>query len=247
MTWNAKSLGLLLFIPFLFPMPCGANDQKADHRVTLMTDFSYRAGKGDSREVSRALALYGAKIKAVHLSAKYLMHKGLLEHYGKRQNEIFCLAVNNIEGSILDEKFSGKDAAYYVKIQTEAKSTDFIQAEIRDLELEKAEFNFSYDEEMEQFVSKTINPGEELSRAYRYIRQGHWRIAIIYLNHLSKKYPHWSDLYLAKAIGYYCIHDNVRMTKALKIACSLGNQEACDDLLSLGNHGDNPFKLNAPK
>jgi hypothetical protein len=241
---NIKWLFLFLCIPFLFAIPCMAGDHVADDSVLRITEFTYRAGKGDSREISRALALFGAKMKAVRLSAKYLMHKGILKHYGKRQNEIFCLAASTLEETIIGEKFSEKNAAYFVRIRTEARSTDFIQAEIRDLELEKAESRFSYDEEMEQPVSKTIDPGEELSRAYRYIRQGHWRIAVIYLDHLSKKYPHWSDVHMAKAIGFYCLHDETRMAEALKKACSLGSREACDDLVSLVKDDGKPLKLN---
>ena len=33
------------------------------------------------------MALFGAENKAVVLAAKYLIHKGLLEHYGKKQGE----------------------------------------------------------------------------------------------------------------------------------------------------------------
>lgn len=244
MITGLKWLFLLLSVSSLFAAPCAASDHTADDGVVRITEFTYHAGKGDSREISRSLALFGARIKAVRISAKYLMHKGILRHYGTRQNEIFCLATNTLKETIIAERFSEKGAAYFVKIQTEAKSTDFIQAEIRDLELEKAEARFSYDEEMEQFVSKTVNPGEELSRAYRYIRQGNWRIAVIYLDHLSKKYPYWSELYMAKAIGYYCLHDGTRMAESLRIACSLGSQEACDDLVSLAKDPENPLKLN---
>ncbi len=83
---------------------------------------------------------------------------------------------------------------------------------------------------MEQYVNKTIEPGKEISRAYRYIRKKERRIAIIYLNHLQKKYPNWSELYLAKAIGFYISNDIEGMMSALQMSCNLGNKEACDDL-----------------
>ena len=95
------------------------------------------------------------------------------------------------------------------------------------------EIGFSFQEEMAQHVDTVIDPARELSRAYRYIRKRHWRIAIIYLDHLDKKYPNWGEIFLAKAIAFYGIHDIERMMDALKTSCHLGNQEACEDLESL--------------
>ena len=88
---------------------------------------------------------------------------------------------------------------------------------------------------MEQHVLKTIAPSQELSRAYRYIRRGKWRIAIIYLNHLERKYPNWGEVYLAKAIAFYGIHNIDKMIAALKAACLFGSEEACKDLQCLSN------------
>ncbi|MFC1858259.1 hypothetical protein ACFL9U_09570 [Thermodesulfobacteriota bacterium] len=239
---NIKATSLLLLIILLFPRPGMSFDKDRNSKLYLITDFSYNIGKGDSKETSQALALFGAKSKAVALSAKYLTHKGLLEHYGKKQGEIFCLAVNEIEVSIIEEKFHKKRAVYYVKIKTKMSSTDFIQAEIKNLELEKAELKFSYAEQMEQYVSQDVAPGRELSRAYRYIRKGQWRIAIIYLDHLEKKYPNWGDIFFAKAIGFYSSHQTSAMIDALKAACSFNHQEACSDLQSLSQAPDEDFK-----
>ena len=186
MEFNIKRMGLFLLIIVLYSTPCMSDDDHRDDTITLITDFTYNMRKGDSKEISKALALYGAKSKAVLLSAKYLTHKGLLEHYGNKQKEIFCLATDEIEVSIIDEKYNEKTSAYYVKIKTEVRSTDFIQAEIKNLEMEKKEWKLSYSEEMGQYVSQTIDPGQELSRAYRHIRKRQWRIAVIYLNHLGK-------------------------------------------------------------
>jgi hypothetical protein len=87
--------------------------------------------------------------------------------------------------------------------------------------------HFSLQEEMEPVVSSTIAPARELSRAYRYIRKHHWRMAIIYLDHLEKKYPHWGTLFLAKAMAYLGMHETDRAISALSSACYLGDQEAC--------------------
>lgn len=232
---------LLLIIFFSTLSPCLADDQNQYDTVALVSEFNYPIGKGDSKEKSRALALFGAKLEAVVFSAKYLTHKGLLEHYGKKQNEIFCLTTREIDTEIIDEKNQGTNKTYYVRIKTEIKSTDFIKAEIKDLELEKNELKFSYAEEMRQYVAEAIDPGVELSRAYRYIRKGQWRLAIIYLDHLGKKYPNWGEVYLAKALGFYGQDDIEKMKDALKTACALDNQEACNDFKSITRSQEKDF------
>ncbi len=232
MSFSLKQVNLLLLTIIIATIPCSATEQKRLDTIKVITDFTYRMGAEDSKEKYRALALFGAKLKAVDLAAKYLTHKGLLQHYEKKQSEIFCLTTREITVSIIDEKRNQKINSYYVKINSEVTSLDFIKAQIKDLELEKKESGFSYTQEMEQPVSKIIDPGEELSRAYRYIRKEQWRIAIIYLDHLEKKYPSWGDVFLAKAIAFYGMDAMDEMADALKAACSLNNQEACNELLS---------------
>ena len=236
MSLSLRRISLVLLLFIVSTRPCGADDQKREDTIKVITDYTYRVGDEDSKEKSRALALFGAKLKAVHLAAKYLTHKGVLEHYEKKQSEIFCLTTNEIQVSIIDEKFQKNINSYYVKIQSEVTSIDFIKAQVKDAQLEKNESSFSYSKEMEQPVSKKVDPGEELSRAYRYIRKEQWRISIIYLDHLEKKYPNWGDVFLAKAIAFYGMDQIDRMADALKAACSLNNQEACNELVSFSSN-----------
>ena len=232
MSSPAKQIGLFLSLSIVSSWPCAADSQKTDGSIKIISEYTYQMGDKDTKDKSRALALFGAKLKTINLAAKYLTHKGILEHYEKKQGEIFCLTANDLTPSIIEEKFSPDKKSYYFKIQSEVTSIDFVKAQIKDSELERKESGFSYSEQMEQPVSKFINPGEELSRAYRYIREERWRISIIYLDHLEKKYPHWGDLYLAKAIALYGMDDIDNMLDALETACSLNNQEACNELLS---------------
>ncbi len=236
MSLSLKQISLILLLFIASTWPCGADAQKRDDTIKVITDYAYRTGNKDSKEKSRALALFGAKLTAVNLAAKYLTHKGVLEHYEKKQGEIFCLATNEIKVSIIDEKFYQDTNSYYVKIKSEVTSIHFIKAQIKDVELEKNESSFSYSEEMGQPVSKIIDLGAELSRAYRYIRKEQWRISIIYLDHLEKKYPNWGDVFLARAIAFYGMDQLDKMVDALKTACSLNNQEACNELLSFSSN-----------
>jgi hypothetical protein len=232
MPFRLTQLLVLILLQAVPRTPFAAGVQQGDHSIQITTEFTYEMGGSDSNRKSRAIALFGAKFEAVQLAAKYLTHKGLLEHYEKKQNEIFCLAANEIKSTAIDEKADQKTGTYYVKVTSEVTVIDFIKAEIKNLELEKKESGFTYNQEMGQPVSETINPGEELSRAYRYIRKEQWRIAIIYLDHLEGKYANWGDVHLAKAIAYYGMDDLDKMLMALNKACALNNQEACNELSS---------------
>jgi hypothetical protein len=236
MPYSLKQTTLLFFLVIISVGVCSADDQKREDSIKVITDYTYRMKNNDSKEKSRALGFFGAKLKAVRLAAKYLTHKGLLEHYEKKQSEIFCLATNEINVSIIDEKFNPDTNSYYLKIKSEMTSIDFIKAQIKNSELDKNETRFLFSKEMEQPISKIINPGEELSKAYRYIRKKQWRISIIYLDHLEKKYPHWGDVFLAKGIAFFGMDDIDKMLDALKTACVLDNQEACDELLSFSSN-----------
>jgi hypothetical protein len=141
--------------------------------------------------------------------------------------EVFCHVVDRLQYSLLDDSFSEKDRIASIKIKSSVSLTDFVRAEIRNTEFEKEETNFSLQEEMEPVVLPTIAPALELSRAYRYIRKHHWRMAIIYLDHLEKKYPHWGTLFLATSMAYLGMHETERAISALSSACYLGDKEAC--------------------
>jgi hypothetical protein len=101
---------------------------------------------------------------------------------------------------------------------------------MEDMKAEKKEAHASYVEEMEQYVPEKIDPGMDIAKAYRLQRNKKWRPAGIYLNHLERKYPNWDRIHMAKALTHYVLHEPLFMKRALKKACLLGNQTACDDL-----------------
>jgi hypothetical protein len=223
----AKILFLVMVLMHSFPRVYFAKADSSIQEMQLIAEFLYHAGADDSRETALALALYGAKHKAVLMSAGHLADRGLLKDYGDKKMEIFCLVVDGQQSSILDEWFSEKDRTQRVKITSHLSLTDFVKAEIKNEALEKEETHFSWQEEMDPVVSPAIAPALELSRAFRFIRRHHWRMAIIYLDHLEKKYPHWGPLFLAKAMAYLGMHETEKAVSALSSACYLGDQEAC--------------------
>jgi hypothetical protein len=228
-----KPIALALAVLLLPLAEALAAEPQWNDAIPLVTAYTYQGGADEPLPKARALALFGARQEAIRTAAKYLTHKGLLEHYGKKENEIFCLAANEIETVLLEQRYDADRHAYFVRIRTATTLVDFIRAQIKDLEMEKQEAAFSYSREMKQPVMKTVDPAAELSRAYRYIRKQQWRIAIIYLDHLEKKYPYWGDVFLAKAIALYGINAAEQMTAALQQACNLQNQEACRELRSM--------------
>jgi hypothetical protein len=90
-----------------------------------------------------------------------------------------------------------------------------------------------YQEEMEQPVSDIIDPGRDIARAYRLLREKKWRIAKIYLDNSEKKYPNWDSVCMAKALTHYIFNEPVFMEKALSKGCQFGNKTACDDLKNI--------------
>jgi hypothetical protein len=170
------------------------------------------------------LTLFTAKRKAVDLAGRYLSRKNLIETYELNKDEIYSLAAREIQAEILEEKREtvGKASTYRLRIRSRIQASDFVKAEIEDNKQEKKEAKESYQEEMEQHISAEIDPGRDIARAYRLLREKKWRIAMIYLNHLATKYPNWDSIYMAKAITHYILHEPVFMKNALSEACRLG-------------------------
>ena len=190
---------------------------------------------GGSTDLAKKMALFAAKRKAVDLAGRYLSRKSLIKVYELNRDEIYSLAAREIEAEILEEKRPtvGKASTYRVLIRARVQASDFIKAEMADSKQEKKEAKESYQEEMEQPISAEIDPGKDIAKAYRLLREKKWRIAMIYLNHMAKKYPNWDSIYMAKAITHYILNEPVFMETALNAACRLGNNTACSDLKNL--------------
>jgi hypothetical protein len=211
----------------------------------IETDGSYRMETDASPDLAKRVALFNAKRKAVDLAGRYLSRKYLIKPYELNRDEIYSLAAREILAEILEEKREtiGKISTYRLRIRCRIRPSDFVKAEIEDSKQEKKEAKESYQEEMEQNISAEIDPGRDIAKAYRLLREKKWRITMIYLNHLEKKYPNWDRIHMAKAITHYILHEPVFMEKALNKACRLGNVTACDDLKNLKKVHKHDFGL----
>ena len=223
----------------------GAASAARDDIFVIETEGSYRMETGSSVDLAKKVALFTAKRKAVDLAGRYLSRKSLIKAYELNRDEIYSLAAREIEVEVLEQKRQtiGNASAYRVRVRARIQASDFIKAEIEDTKQETIETKESYREEMEQPVAAAVDPGTDIGKAYRLLREKKWRIAMIYLNHLGKKYPNWGDVYMTKAITHYILHEPVLMKKALNEACRLGNQIACDDLKNLKSVNEHNFGL----
>jgi hypothetical protein len=228
----------------LFSINCVASAEE-DDIFEIEAEGSYRMEAGSTIDPAKELALFIAKRKAVDLAGRYLARKGLINIYELEKEEIYSLTARGIKVKILKEQRekAGKDSIYHVRIRAWIQPSDFIKAEMEDIKQEKKETKESYREEMEQYISAEIDPGREIAKAYRLLRQKKWRIAMIYLNHLGKKYPNWDSIYMAKAITHFVLHEPLFMKQALNEACRLDNQIACDDLRNLKRVHEHDFGL----
>jgi hypothetical protein len=225
-------LKFIIFALFLALFNVGSAQGVEEDVVVLETEGSYVKGVGDSKQVTRGLALFDAKRQAVESAGRYLAKKGLIEVYEMKKDEIYNIVAEQIEVKTLEEKcdpvLDGVECA--VRIRARVKDSDFISAEKLNRKLELEDLQQSFREEMGPTIPKAIEPGMEIARAYRLLRRREWRRAIIYLDRLETKYPHWHEVHMAKAIGYYVLHEPVSMMKALEKACRQGNKRACNDL-----------------
>jgi len=238
---------ILAALLVLFSINGVATAAEEDDIFEIETEGSYRMSADPSVELAKKVALFIAKRKAVDLAGRYLSRKSLIESYELNRDEIYSLTARKIQVEILKEKREtvGKKSTYRLRIRSRIQASDFFKAEMEDIKQEKKEAKESYRAEMEQHISAEIDPGKDIAKAYRLLREKKWRIAMIYLNHLEKKYPNWGSIYMAIAITHYIMHEPVFMKKALQKACRLDNKMACDDLKNLKKVHKHDFGLSA--
>jgi len=223
----------------------GVASAAADDIFEIKAEGIYRMEAGAPVDLAKKVAFFIAKRKAVDLAGKYLRSKSLIKTYEQNRDEIYSLAAREVQAEILEEKREtvAKTSTYRIRIIARIQPSDFVKAEMADIRQQQKETEESYREEMEQPIPAGIDPGRDIAKAYRLLREKKWRITMIYLDHLERKYPNWDSIYLAKAITYYILHEPLFMKKALSEACRLGNHTACDDLKNIKKVNDHDFGL----
>lgn len=217
----------------LFGTPIVTSSASADlNSFEMEAEGSYTPRDGDTKALAQALAVFAAKRSAVQAAARYFSQKGLIEIYGKKRPEVIDMTADNLISKTLQENcpMIEKQPICSVRIKLVIKPTDFIEAQIENLQLEKKVSVQSYREELEPVVSNELLPGHDIAAAYRLIRMQSLRTALIYLDRLQQKYPNWSDIYEIKAPAFYLQREPIKMQAALQRACGLGSKSGCSDL-----------------
>jgi tetratricopeptide (TPR) repeat protein len=209
-----------------------SQDNRNNSTIELESEGVCLFKKGDSKQITKKLACFNAKKTAVELAGKYFKRKKLVEPYEHRKDEIYSILADEINEDIIKETWTstGDISKYFVQIRVKITPVDFIRAEILNLEYEKKEAKTTLRKKMEPPISKKIEPGHDLAHAYRLLRKGQWRVAVIYLDRLEMKYPNLGEIQLAKSFAYYAMHEIEAVKTSLENACRLGTEEACDDL-----------------
>jgi len=224
----------MIWVIFLIFLSASGFSQDSSNNTTIELESEgiclYK--KGDSKHITKKLARFSAKKSAVELAGKYFKRKKLIEPYEHKKDEVYCLLADEINEDIIKETWTstGAISKYFVRIRVKITPVDFIRAEISNLQYEKKEAKITLRKKMEPAISKKIEPGHDLSHAYRLLRKSQWRAVVIYLDRLEIKYPNLGEIHLAKSIAYYAMHEVEAMKISLENACNLGTEEACDDL-----------------
>ncbi|UCD79981.1 MAG: hypothetical protein JSW26_00685 [Desulfobacterales bacterium] len=230
------AIGLILFCsPGFFSAHAG------DRGVFEMeADGAYTMREGDTKALCRNLAVFQAKRTVVEAAEKYFSRRERIALFGRKRDEIVNYTADRIAFNVLQEKWliNGSSTAYQVRLKMLVEPSDFIESEIESLLLEKKEMGESLHEEMEPSISAESPPGYDIARAYRLIRIGKLRPAIIYLDRLQLKYPNWYEIYEVKALAYELHDETSNMKKALQQACELGSPSSCADLNIPAPEGD---------
>ena len=212
-------------------------ENQAENIVEVEAKGSYLMGNGDSKLVARQLAIFEAKKNALELAWRYISNKTHITLYETKKDELYGLAASDLHIKILKENWEpfGKTLRCFIEIRAKIQTSDFFKAEMLSQKLREKDKKESLFKEMEPAISKEIDPGKDIAKAYRLLQSKSWRMVVIYLNRLAIKYPNWGDIYMVKAIAFYALNEPSAMKKALKKACGLGNHMACDDLKRLKN------------
>ncbi len=208
----------------------------------MEAEGSYTSRHGDTKVLAQALAVFAAKRSAVQAAARYFSQKELIELFGKKRPEIINLTADNLPYTTLLENcpMTEDQPNCSVRLKLVIRPSDFIEAQIENLQLEKRVSAQSYREEMEPVISSELLPGHDIAEAYRLIRMQSLRTAVIYLDRLQQKYPNWADIFEIKALAFYLQHEPKKMEAALQKACELGSPSGCSDMKMFTPSKDQP-------
>lgn len=129
----------------------------------MEAEGSYSLRGGDTKTQAQSLAVFAAKRSAVQAAARYFSQKELIELFGKKRPEIINMTADNLTFTTLQESWPMMEnqPTCSVRIKLVIKPSDFIEAQIENLQLEKKVSAQSYREEMEAALQKACELGSQ--------------------------------------------------------------------------------------
>jgi hypothetical protein len=223
---------LLLFVP-------SALAQNLEE-VVVEAEGTYLMGDRDSKQTARELALYEAKRMALEKAGTALASSTRIENYEVVKDEILNRAAGRLKVEVLEEKWEHCDATMRVRIRIRAKvkpeylEVDLNDRQVSDSSLQVVSHSYSTDfNQKEHFqinLSRKNDPGNAIAKIYPLIRQQQYAVAMQKIKKLQNIYPNLARLYVLEAKIFYELHRKRESIKALRHACSLGSDWACQRL-----------------
>jgi hypothetical protein len=191
---------MIICSPFLITKIAGAEDIIS---LKYKVEAFYTMGPSDSKALAHKLALFRAKRKAADKAAHDFAQRKLIQFENGDRNELVALVAENLTYLLLFDKWKSNEErrTYVVAIESEVKLSDFINAQLNILKMREKMVTDDFRKEMEPAEPELIKPGYALAKAYWLIRIGELRMAIIYLDGLTYKYPNWQEAYDVKKMA----------------------------------------------
>jgi hypothetical protein len=202
---------------------------RADDVVTLSvaTEAAYTPSEVDAILPNRDLALFRARRKAAEQAADQFVLRRLIQFADRDRDELVLLVADQLAGEVRENccRPNGDHVTCTVRLHAVVRLSDFIDAQLTSLQLTRDEAHAGYREEMAPPVPRTLKPGHLLAKAYHLIDRQQTRLAIIYLDNLTRRYPTWRELYEVKAMALQMQNRPAEAAAVLRKACEVGKKE----------------------
>jgi len=211
--------------------------------IVVEAEGTYLMGDRDSKQAAREMALFEAKRMALEKAGTVLASSTRVENYEVVKDEILSRAAGQLKVEVLEEKWEHCDATMRVRIRIKAK----VKPEYLEVGLDQDQSpasptqtvsptlpSNSYQKQPSPgSLSEHTDPGKTMAEIYRLIRQRQYRPAMQKIKKMQTIYPNLARLYLLEARIHHEIHKERAAVIALRRACSLGSELACDRLKKL--------------
>lgn len=180
---------------------------RADDVVTLSvdTEAAYAPSAVDANLPNRDLALFRARRQAAEQAADQFVLRRLIQFADRDKDELVLIVADQLAGEVRENccRPNGDRLTCTVRLHTVVRLSDFIDAQLTSLQLTRDEVHAGYREEMAPPVPTPLKPGHLLAKAYHLIDRQQTRLAIIYLDNLTRQYPTWRELSEVKAMALH--------------------------------------------